>query len=142
MDTDSLSREVSNKIFFSTGRRWGTLATEYAQEERAKVLLPQSGHFLYDSFSLKILQCIAPRRLFFSTFFLPFVELPRFSYCYFLLLLLISSPRHRCRAKPVVIVHFNYFWNFRVFSGSTASGRPPRSFPTIKTLCKLIFLTL
>jgi hypothetical protein len=26
----------------------------------------------------------------------------------------------------LVIVHFNYFWNFRVFSGQTASGRPPR----------------
>jgi hypothetical protein len=38
------------------------------------------------------------------------------------------------REKFSVIVHFNYFWNFRVFSD--ASGRPPTSFPTIQTLCK------
>jgi hypothetical protein len=38
--------------------------------------------------------------------------------------------------KTSVIVHFNYFWSFRVFSGWTASGRPPTSFPTSQTLCK------
>jgi hypothetical protein len=29
-----------------------------------------------------------------------------------------------------VIVHFNYFWNFPVFSALTASWRPPASFST------------
>jgi hypothetical protein len=42
----------------------------------------------------------------------------------------------------MVIVHFNHFWNFCVFSGLTASGRPPRLFPTIQTLCKSFFFSL
>jgi hypothetical protein len=40
-----------------------------------------------------------------------------------------------------VIVHFNYFWSFRVFSGWTASRRLPGSCPTIQTLCKHLFFS-
>jgi hypothetical protein len=41
--------------------------------------------------------------------------------------------------KKMVIVHFNYFRNFRASSGQTASGRPPKPRPTIQTLCKCLF---
>jgi hypothetical protein len=39
----------------------------------------------------------------------------------------------------LVIVHFNYFWNFRVFSGLTVSGRPPRSCPHHSNLVQMPF---
>jgi hypothetical protein len=47
-----------------------------------------------------------------------------------------------CINKNIVIVHFSFFWNFPVFYGSTASGRPATSFSTTQTLCKWIFLAL
>jgi hypothetical protein len=37
---------------------------------------------------------------------------------------LLLSRKIKPTVEFLVIVHFNYFWNFRVFSGWTASGRP------------------
>jgi hypothetical protein len=46
---------------------------------------------------------------------------------------LLLSRKIKPTVEFLVIVHFNYFWNFRVFSGWTASGRPPTSFLTSQT---------